>query len=222
MECSHVAKKKEITVIRIEHQSCPPLLGIRKTSFDLPESRLYCDKETKRKIFDFIRSVEPAEIFVLSAWNSYSPYTNREFITDGDEAEADSATTKRAIEKQVPLTLKRLSEIGQVVAFKAWPFFPANPMNEVNRIPLLKRVNRREVVVAPCDNFKKDGEPINAVFERVDSRIKLFDPAAKICRTKGCSSTHDNVGMYNDVYHISTAGALQFRSEIEALLTSGD
>lgn len=216
-----VAKKRNMNVIRIEHQSCPPLLGVKKTRFDLLESRYYCDKETKQAIFDFIESVKPESIFVLCAWNSYSPYTNREFITDGEEGEADSATTRRAIEKQVPLTLKRLSEVGRVVVFRAWPFLPARPTYEINRIPFLGTPYTKKIVRAPYDDFKKDSELINSVFEKIDFPIELFDPAAKTCDAAGCSSVYRNVELYSDGYHISTAGALQFRSEIEALIVPG-
>jgi peptidoglycan/LPS O-acetylase OafA/YrhL len=216
-----VAKKRNMNVIRIEHQSCPPLLGVKKTRFDLLESRYYCDKETKQAIFDFIESVKPESIFVLCAWNSYSPYTNREFITDGEEGEADSATTRRAIEKQVPLTLKRLSEVGRVIVFRAWPFLPARPTYGINRIPFLGTPYTKKIVRAPYDDFKKDSELINSVFEKIDFPIELFDPAAKTCDADGCSSVYRNVELYSDGYHISTAGALQFRSEIEALIVAG-
>lgn len=212
-----VAKARNLNVIRIEHQSCPPLLGVRKTRFDLPASRFYCNFETKNKILDFIRGAQPESIFVLSAWNSYSPYSNREFITDENTGDADALTTKKAIERQVPITLEKLSKIGRVVVFKAWPFLSAHPIYELNRIPFIKQ--NKEPVRASFSEFKKDSELINNVFEKISSRVEYFDPAAMVCDKVYCNSIYKKTKLYNDGYHISTAGALQFRSEISELVS---
>ncbi len=211
-----VAKKKNINVMRLEHPSCPPLLGVRKTHFRFPASRHYCDSETMQKVFDYVGAAKPELIFVLSAWNSYSPYSNREFVTNGSEPEADGSTTRRAIEEQVPITLRKLSAVGQVVVFKAWPFLPRNPVYHVDRMPFVKK--REAIVSASYADFKRDSEFIESVFKKIDFRVEFFDPAAKICDTLQCSSVYNNVKLYHDTYHISTAGALQFRPEIEVLM----
>jgi len=213
-----VAKPQHLNVIRIELKSCPPLLGVRKTRFDYPTSRFYCDKQTKEDILDFIKSVKPDSIVVLAAWNSFSPYTNREFITDSSEGDANAATTARAIERQVPMTLKALSEVGRVVVFKSWPFLPGQPVYPVNRLPFVN--GNQNIVRASSGDFKKDSEFIEAVFKKIDFRVEFFDPAARICDAESCSSVYKQVKLYKDYYHITIAGAIQFRSEIESLISA--
>ena len=214
----NVAKHQHLNVIRIEHKSCPPLLGVRKTRFDYPTSRFYCDRHTMEDILDFIKRVKPDSIVVLAAWNSFSPYTNREFITDGGEAEANAATTTRAIEQQVPMTLKALSEVSRVVVFKSWPFLPEPPAYGVNRLPFLK--GNQHIVRASAVDFKKDSEFIESVFRKIDVPVEFFDPAARICDAESCSSVYKQVKLYKDYYHITVVGAIQFRSEIEALIAA--
>ena len=211
-----IAKETGLTVLLIEHKSCPPILGIRKTKFDLPESRYYCDFDTKERILSFIEEVKPKEIFLLSNWNSYSPYSNREFITAQATGEANSETTQNAISTQVPLTLEALSKIGRVIVFKSWPTLPKSPKYAIDRLQFLDLTNGH--VKVSKSEFEKDSAFINSILAKSDAQVEYFDPSAYTCEGKWCESVMQQTELYLDEYHISIPGSMLFRDEIKNLI----
>jgi len=104
------------------------------------------------------------------------------------------------------------------VVFKSWPFLPGQPVYPVNRLPFVN--GNQNIVRASSGDFKKDSEFIEAVFKKIDFRVEFFDPAARICDAESCSSVYKQVKLYKDYYHITIAGAIQFRSEIESLISA--
>ena len=205
-------------VINIMHPSCPPILKARKTKFDFPESRKYCSDGTiQDEVIALIRQIDPDEIIVIAAWNSYSAYSNREFLTDSTTKNADSTTTSHVLENRIPETLITLSEIAPTIIFKSWPILPHMPMNRnVKFLGAHKRV-----VSISQKEFIADNMQINQIFDQIqDQNILFFDPSYKICQSDQCLSVLNGVNLYSDKYHITPQGALQFKTEIEQLLNT--
>jgi hypothetical protein len=210
------AKQTNVTVILIENKSCPALFGVRKTSYQLPESRFYCNFETKEKIGKFIEKINPDTIFLLTSWNAYSPHSNREFITSEYFGEANATSTTNALKITVPDTLERLSKISRVVLFKPWPVLPEQPYYEVVRLPFIRP--KKEQITANYQDFQLDSHLINSIFEKMNFKVEFYDPSRLICDNLYCRSYLNNTRIYTDAYHLSPAGALLFKSDIGNLI----
>ena len=213
-----LAKERNYTVINISHQSCPPILNARKTTFRFAESIHYCaDGKMQQEVLNLISRLKPDLVVLIAAWNSYSPYSNREFITDNDQGEADQASTEGVIRNGVPATLSALGRLGKVVVFKSWPFLPAVPNYTVKRIEALQSVH--EKVYAKVSDFKKDSALINEVFSGInDANVSFYDPSSRICGDEHCDLVRGGKNLYSDTYHISPQGALQFKDDIARIL----
>jgi hypothetical protein len=193
-------------------------LYARKTRFDYPESRKYCaDGNVQNEVIEFIRKLAPDEIIVIAAWNSYSAYSKREFLTDSDSKNADSTTTKQVLEARIPETFEMLSKIAPTIIFKSWPILPYMPMNRnVEFLGAHKRI-----VSVSKNEFIQDNAQINKIFDQIhDQNILFFDPAYKICQSDQCTSVLNGVNLYTDKYHITPQGTLLFKTEIEQLFSS--
>ncbi len=171
-----------------------------------------------------IERLHPDLIVVIAAWNSYSERTNREFITDRPDEVADAASTKRTLLTRVPETLRALTRISPTVVFRSWPIMPLARNMKIARALAIPGIEPTyttdfEGPAVPRNEFVEDGRAINAIFDHLDNpRVSFFDPSKKICASGACESHYNGIEYYSDTYHISVAGALSFRSEIEALL----
>ena len=213
-----IGYEQDFAVINIMHPSCPPILYARKTRFDYPESRKYCaDGNVQNEVIEFIRKLAPDEIIVIAAWNSYSAYSKREFLTDSDSKNADATTTKQVLETRIPETFEMLSKIAPTIIFKSWPILPYMPMNRnVEFLGAHKRI-----VSVSKNEFIQDNAQINKIFDQIhDQNILFFDPAYKICQSDQCTSVLNGVNLYTDKYHITPQGTLLFKTEIEQLFSS--
>lgn len=214
------AAKNNISLFHIMHMSCPPILDVRKTRFNFEESRKYCsDGKTQREILSFIRDISPETIVIIAAWNSYSEYSNREFITAELRGEANAQTTKRVITDKLPETLIELSNISKTIVFESWPMMMSTP--NARKLTFLGK----DVKVANIkrDEFNNDVRAIHDVLIQVQQQVGehnfvLFDPAKKICQLDECLSVVNGVNYYLDKYHITPKGSLEFAPDIERLL----
>jgi hypothetical protein len=211
---STIANEKNYELVALSHQSCPPILGARKTLFTFDESRRYCaDGSIQKKIVSFIDDVKPDVIVVAASW---SYYLNREYVTLDVRNRADAESARKVFELALPETLNRLSQIAQLVVVRDWPRMPVRP--SLRTIDLLG-YERRPVNV-PRDRFNQTNATVNQVFNRVSSdRIDYFDPAEKVCDQHHCYSVRDGLLYYEDEYHMSSQGAMQYKAEIESLLS---
>jgi peptidoglycan/LPS O-acetylase OafA/YrhL len=214
-----IGKENNYTIINIMFPSCPPLIKTRKTRFDLPASKEYCsDGKTQEQVIELIRSIRPSLIVVIAAWNSYSPYTNREFITANEDGQANQESTQEAIERRVPETLRQLQSIGKLVVFKSWPFLPGNLVSNTSLLELFQR--KSNPLSFSAESFYEDSRLINEVFDKtVLSNTFFYDPARNICADK-CANHYRGIELYNDGYHISARGSMQFREEIAGFIGS--
>ena len=219
-----VAKQHNYTIINLSHPSCPPILAARKTRFDYRESKEYCrDGQMQSMAIQEIERMHPDLIVVIAAWNSYTEHANSEFVTDRPDEAADATSTKRTLDERVPETLKRLTEISRTVVFRSWPIMPLARNKKITRslaIPWMMPTHENEAGASVSfDDFAKDSRQINSIFDHLASpRLSFFDPSVKICASGTCESHARGTNYYSDTYHISRAGAMSFRDDVEALL----
>ena len=215
-----LAAKNNYSLFHIMHLSCPPILDARKTRFNFEESRKYCsDGKTQREVLDWLKTVQPSEIVVMAAWNAYSGYSNREFITADPYGEANAQSTEHVMVEKMPATLVELSKISRTIIFESWPMMPRSP--NARKLTFLGKESR--VVGIKREEFEKDVNGINQILDQVQlqvgaDKLVLFDPSKKICLQDECLSVVNGVNYYLDKYHITPNGSMQFADEIERLL----
>ena len=67
--------------------------------------------------------------------------------------------------------------------------------------------------------FIEDSREINSIFDQMENpRLSFFDPSTKICKSGVCESNVNGTNYYSDTYHISLAGAMSFRDDVESLV----
>jgi peptidoglycan/LPS O-acetylase OafA/YrhL len=213
-----IAAKNNISLIHVMHLSCPPILDARKSVFNFEESRKYCsDGKTQHEVLQLIKDVKPEATVLIAAWNAYSEYSNREFITDSSVETANAQTTKRVMSQKLPETLSELAKISKTVVFESWPMLATEPkarkLSFVGFDTKLSGIKKEE--------FDNDVRSIRQVLHQAQSQnqnLVLFDPAEKICLQNECLSEIDGVNYYLDKYHITPKGSMQFAEEIERFL----
>lgn len=211
-----IALSKQLNLIVFTHASCPPILGIKKTEFKFEASSKYCaDGFLQNEIFKAIKKIRPIEIVLLGAWNSYSSYSNREYIMDVNSSliQANSESTKSALAQNVPNTLLALSKIAPVLVFKSWPFLNEEPFYGKARLAIF---SSRGVSYVNKDDFAKDSKDIDSIFAKISSPlISFFDPSEKLCINNICSAMLYGTQMYMDTYHITPEGALLYLNDLK-------
>ena len=208
-----IGKRHDYAIVNIMHLSCPPILDARKTRFDVPEAARYCkDGQTQRKVIDYLRALAPDMIVMIGAWNSYSAYSNREFLTDRDSTLADAASTARVISEGFPRTMKTLASIAPTMVFESWPVMPSSPKA---RVVSILGIDSRSTSVERLD-FEADSRSAQEAINSVEnSRLYPFDPSVLICDSRRCQSTVDALPYYADRYHVTPLGAMQLRPRLE-------
>ena len=219
-----VGKEHHYTVVNVSHPSCPPVLAARKTKFDYRDSREYCqDGQMQQAVIQWMEKIHPDLIVMIANWNSYSEHTQKEFVTDLANETADAASTKRTLIARVPETLNALTRISQTVVFRSWPTMPSWRSRDIARSVALPwiRANyaKAKGAAEQLDEFIEDSREINSIFDELENtRLGFFDPSTKICMRTACESHVNGINYYSDDYHISRAGAMSFRAEVESLL----
>lgn len=214
------AARNNISLFHIMHLSCPPILDVRKTRFNFEDSRKYCsDGKTQREILSLIKDLKPEAIVVIAAWNAFSEYSNREFITAESLGEANAQTTKHVMTEKLPETLIELSNIAKTIVFESWPMLTSAP----NARKLTISGKDAKVASVKRNEFNLDVSSIQAVLNKVqrqvgEQNLVLFSPSKKICQQDECLSIVDGVNYYLDKYHITPRGSLEFAPDIERLL----
>ncbi len=212
------AAKNKISLFHIMHLSCPPILDARKTVFNFEESRKYCsDGKTQHEVLRLIQDVKPEATVLIAAWNAYSDFSNREFITDSSSEMANAQSTKRVMSQKLPETLSELAKISKTVVFESWPMLATDP--KARKLPFAGFETRLSSIKR--EEFDRDVRSIRQVLRQAESQnqnLVLFDPSKKICLQDECLSEIDGVNYYLDKYHITPKGSMQFAAEIERVL----
>jgi peptidoglycan/LPS O-acetylase OafA/YrhL len=214
-----VGRRLGYNVVLVSHPSCPPVIGARKTRFDFPESREYCaDGQLQQQVVQAIGMLKPDVIFYMGAFTGYGTTSDRpgEYITDEPTGQADFMTTRAALERRLPQTLRALSAVGPVVVFRSWPILP-DDMESATTLEdkLQRRANRHYF---PVTIFQRQRQFTEDLFDRLAlDDIRFFDPAARLCSDR-CSDYVNETRMYADGYHVTPQGAQLYASDIVEFL----
>ena len=215
-----IAKERGFSVWKIEHQGCPSLLEIRKTSgLPFPGLKGFCDLASREEIRKFITELKPDMILLLTAWNLYTPgsrFPTRQFLSPFPEGELNWTTTELAMKEKLPRTLEILSDIASVGVVRAFPYLPGPiPLNYV-RIPFLSRP--KPPITIPVDEFNNESEFLTELFGSIKTPVTYFDPAAKLCHEEVCSSHLGGLRMYYGSFHVTPQGAMAYEDEVAELI----
>lgn len=210
-----IAKQNNYTLVRIAMLACPPIVGAGKVVFSYAPARLYCSEGlSQQKVLDYLRKIKPDMVVVIAAWNQYSGDPARELLLDRrqDVQVATAETTKQVLERNLPETLKQLSEVSKVLVFRSWPILTSTPNT---RVISSLGISKHEAIV-PQAEFEKETKLINQIFDSLASlQIRFFSPAGKVCDGVVCHSERFGVRYYSDFYHITPRGSLSFMDELQ-------
>jgi hypothetical protein len=209
-----IARRENLALVSIFHPSCPPILGARKTNFSYAESRSYCSSGLMQQgVVDFISKEKPDLIILNAAWNNYSPFSNREFITNNSDLIADSSTTTQTIKDNLPLTVAQLSKISNVLIFKSWPTLKSAPNYKIIRLPFWR--SSSDNGTTSVQFFNDDSLFINGVFDQLAiSNVHFYNPSSKVCVDERCLLVLNGKNLYSDQYHITPQGSMELREDI--------
>ena len=209
-----IAKQNNYTLVRIAMLACPPIVGAGKVAFSYAPVRLYCAEGiSQQKVLDYLRKLKPDMVVMIAAWNQYSGDPARELLRDPlqENGGATAETTKRVLERNLPETLKQLSEVSKVLIFRSWPILTSTPNT---RVISSLGISKHEAIV-PQAEFEKETKLINQIFDSLaSSQIRFFSPAEKVCDGLVCHSERFGVRFYSDFYHITPRGSLSFMDEL--------
>jgi peptidoglycan/LPS O-acetylase OafA/YrhL len=220
-----IAKDRGARLIIVGHPSCPPLLSVRKTHFDLPESASYCqDGEIQGDVLRMIEKVRPDLIVFMGALGGYRTDMealpeDTEFMRDDAGGAANRQTNAQTLRRRIPETLDQLSSIAPVLMFRNWPLLPAElpPPAKQKLGDLMTRDTQARYYAR--DYFEVQRQLIDEILKGIDpTQVDLFDPSTAVCDEQFCSNQIAGILAYSDRYHITPKAALLFRSRIEAIL----
>jgi hypothetical protein len=210
-----IANEQNYALIVLSHMSCPPILNARKTKFTFEASKQYCaDGMIQGEIVAYLRDLNPDLIVLAASWSSY---LHREYISNHSFATADAWSARTVFENDLPKTISSLMQIAPLIVFKDWPRMPARP--NVRTIRALGY--QQQPVSIDRGQFDESSAAVNKVFDQIrGERIRYFDPADKVCDDQKCYSARAGLLYYEDEYHMTPQAAMQFKTEIAALLLS--
>jgi hypothetical protein len=165
-------------------------------------------------VLDYLHQIKPDLVVLIAAWNQYSGDPAKELLLDRrqDVQVATAETTKQVLERNLPETLKQLSEVSNVLVFRSWPILTSTPNT---RVISSLGISKHEAIV-PQAEFEKETKLINQIFDSLASpQIRFFSPADKVCDGVACHSERFGVRFYSDFYHITPRGSLSFMDELQ-------
>ena len=209
-----IAKERNYNVVVISHEGCAPLLDtVARRSYVLDSRKVpYCGYGLiQEQAIDLIKEFKPDVTVLLASWIWLKRPQNK--IED-----IQSAKTEHTVDIRIRDTFQAFETLSKLIVFKSWPLLPKEPNYQVSRIKFLQ--GEHKLTVVDVNEFIKDNEYVDAIFKRTASEnIVFFSPAKKICSDK-CVPIFQAIRMYQDAYHITPQGSMQFKSEIENLLDS--
>lgn len=221
-----MAEQHGFNMVLISHPSCPPLIGVRKSFYLLPESRKYCsDARLGETVLKSLSTLQPQAVALIGAWDNYSYYgdehaTTNEYITTELDADATATSSIAAVRSQLPLTIEALDRLTNVLVFNSWPSLLAWPNYQIDRLPFFRPSSPMPLKSA-MQHAKESAVAHEVIASELASgrtrRTRVFDPAVKVCSTE-CVMSLDNIGLYSDTYHITSSGSALFTEDVWAVL----
>ena len=208
-----IAKERQIQLIVLSHPSCPPILGARKTFFTYEDSKRYCSEgKIQNKVLQYIELLKPDSIVLAASW---SAYLHREYIGAPGVTQANQTTAKALFDVALPETVIRLSKLSPVTLIMDWPLMPSRP--SLRSVTLFNY--KKDPISIDAEEFKAySAYATERLTQQQSGRVTLFNPATKVCDDLKCMSARDGLLYYEDSYHMTPQGSMQFRKEIEEIL----
>jgi peptidoglycan/LPS O-acetylase OafA/YrhL len=207
-------------VIVFSHKGCAPILNTRRTdgvlfgkdcaNFELPNS-----------ILNAIQSLQPKHIFLVARWSIYVHGLPEDrvleqgtpFLIDTLEGTATAETSKKALEKQLPETIKALSIISPLTIIRTVPTLKTSVdvgfIRARDRFEPTLQSHRRfeEVPDLLIDRATKDANSAGG-------KVTVLDPAELLCNPEKCHAMLNFNVVYSDDSHLTAQGSLMFREMI--------
>lgn len=211
-----IAMQNNYELYVISTPGCPPINGVRRTDGVDSNSANCKGIETTGKILDSIVKLKPDLVILTSWWSLYShglvidgvPYKDHHFLTTHPTEIATQDTSRAALKKEIPATLKVFERNNiPVIVFKNPPvlhFSVANSRKSINEIQ------------PTTLEHEELSDFTNQILSK-NNNYKIFDPATKLCR-ESCVAKVDGNWIYTDFTHLSIYGAMYFQPEIDSLL----
>jgi hypothetical protein len=209
-------RNSDFRIVQISHAACPPILDVHRTGKSFASS--WCnDSALQSQIFEAVKKVSPAKVFLIARWNLYmhghiknGKLVEMSFITDGTEPATD-LTAKQAFENKLPFTLKKLGAFSHVIIFKGTP---------VLKVPLDIGMYSMPLTYEPQTlEFRRFESAINEIIDRAASEnIKSFDASYLLCNDVKCPAFIRGVPVYSDEVHITAAATLLFKRDIQKMI----
>ncbi len=207
------ARGYELYVFR--HEGCPPIEGVRRS--DSKDSLVMCGTlDVMNGIEDAIIGLKPDIVVLTARWSLYSHGWIRNgellkangFLTTAPQGLADLASSREALTRQIPASVRHLQQSGiRVVLFKNPPVLKW----EITNV----RKSLAELQVTASEHAAESRFTDRIIAGLKD--VEVFDPATRLCQ-QTCAVERDGKALYFDDNHLSRFGADSYQSEIGALL----
>lgn len=207
-----IAAQRGAAAAVLSISGCPPLLGVRTPWHD------GCELDDASWKLEFLQAARPSHIVLTARWGAYvnEPPTGfrgpSHLITTSPRDAPTLVASREAVAAALPATVARLVEIAPVVVIAAIPDLPLSPLRSLPR-GLEFRTSR-----SAHDQAQRLVTEQLAALAAGEPRLRILDPAARLCATGTCEAVVDGNLLYTDQEHISAQGALTFQEELAALL----
>ncbi len=210
-----IARARGFELFVLRHEGCPPIAGVRRS--DIKESLAICGTlDVMNAIQNGVLKLKPDIVILTARWSLYTHGWIRNgkllpansCLTADPTGVATPATSKRALEKEIPASIGRLRQHGiRVVVFKNPPVLNWEITN------VRKSIDEVQVTAAEHAAYSKLTDDIFASLRDVT----IFDPARELCRNT-CAVERNGKSLYFDDNHLSASAAAAYEPEIGALL----
>ncbi|CAK0765194.1 exopolysaccharide production protein ExoZ [Azospirillaceae bacterium] len=211
------AERHDIRVVEFATAGCPPVLGVRRTEGG--QGAACSSPDLAEKVFNVIKRLSPKAIILIARWSLYTrglvingQVVENTYVTTATEGLASSESSRDAFARQLPDTLLRLSAIAPLVVFRTMP-----RLHQPIKVGLERNLDGFEPTFAEHRDWESVTDPLFTHAAEATPRIRVFDPAQLLCRSK-CSAVVSGVPMYSDDNHITTLGALMFKESISRIV----
>ncbi|QQR72041.1 MAG: acyltransferase [Holophagales bacterium] len=191
---------------------CPPLLAVRTPLHP------GCELDDSTWKLAFLESARPTLIVLTARWGAYvnEPVPGERgpghLVTTSPRDLPSLASSREAMTSRLPETIARLARIAPVVVIASVPDLARSPVGALQR-GLEFRVSR-------ADHEARQRSVVAQLTEIAahEPRVKVLDPAVRLCASGSCEAVIDGTLFYTDETHVSAQGALAFEAELTALL----
>jgi peptidoglycan/LPS O-acetylase OafA/YrhL len=235
------ALKKKLPVIVISHGGFPPILGAQQSGEQI-KNKLFNHIGWNEIIYDFIQKIDPSDLVLIARWSLYvKPWIlhgvvqKKSYLTTQVNESPSYASSLLALQKQLPITLHKLSKNLQnqprnLVIFKSVPMLKS--------FIALGMSKQLDFIPTKAEHLKEQKE-INQIIDQISqkSQIHIYDPTLDFCpdlqnsdlqnsdlqNSNGkCLVQKNKIYLYTDDNHISAQGAILFLDRIIPLLSSAN